>query len=180
MKSKVILKEFDDNFDREKLDNWKNDKGVFSNSVDNYTTFGLLDIYSDILNVIDIYRIPPNTKDEVVKILVAFNEEGKDVGVAILDHYHDHDVNEKTLNVFHLIIRPDEQGKGYGSEIMRQIVEDGEKIFDDTVDEIFASVDLKNNPSSSVMKKLGLSVVHTTDNYNVFSLRKKDNEKEKE
>lgn len=180
MKTKVFLKEFDNNSDREKLDKWKDDKGVFSNSVDNYITFGLLDIYSDILNVIDIYRIPLNTEKEKVKIFVGFNEEGKDVGVAILDHYTDHSVLEKTMSVFHLIVRPDEQGKGYGSEIMRQVVENCEEIFNDNVDEIFTSVDLKNNPSSSVMKKLGLKIVHETENYNVFSLRRKEKENEKE
>lgn len=179
MKAKVFLKEFDNNSDREKLDTWKNDKGVFSNSVDNYTTFGLLDIYSDILNIIDIYRIPPNTEEEKVKILVGFNEEGKDVGLAILDHYTDHNVHEKTMSVFHLIVRPDEQGKGYGSEIMKQIVENCEKFFDDNVDEIFTSVDLKNDPSSSVMKKLGLKIIHETDNYYVYSLRRKEDEKER-
>lgn len=160
----------------ERLAKWSKDKGAFENSVYNYETFGLLS-FPTILDVLDNYP-PIRTEQEFTKIFVAFNEAGKDVGVTVLDHVEEIK-GSPYLCVFHLIVRPDEQGKGYGTAMMKKIIEKGDKMMGKPVNEIFTSVDKRNTPSAHTMMKVGLHKELDGEKYNYFSMKLKENGLEK-
>lgn len=176
--TKIYLKQYDKAKHEHLLREWKNDKGSRENCKDNYTTFGLLDIYGDIVELLSFYE-PVQTEEEFLKSFVAFNDQGKDVGLIVLDHVTFKNGNT-ALNVFHIIIRPDEQGRGYGSAIMEKVVLAGEKMMGRRVDEVLASVDLRNTASSHMMEKRGFKIIHETGSYNIYSLDMKERKQQKE
>lgn len=174
--AKIYFKQYDKVKHDPLLREWQNDKGARDNCVDNYTTFGLLDIYGDIIDLLGFYD-PVQTDEEFLKTFIAFNQAGKDVGLVILDHVT---FENKTtaLNVFHIIVRPDEQGKGYGTAMMEKVVFAGEKMMGRRVDEVLASVDPDNMPSSHMMEKRGFKIIHKTGAFNIYSLDMKEKKKQ--
>lgn len=174
--AKIFFKQYDKQKHESLLRDWEKDKGARENCWDNYTTFGLLIIYGDIVDLISFYD-PVQTEEEFLKTFVAFNEAGKDVGLIILDHVT-FENKSTALNVFHIIIRPDEQGKGYGSAMMEKVVFAGEKMMGRRVDEVLASVDPNNVASSHMMEKRGFNVIHKTGSYNIYSLNLKEKKKQ--
>lgn len=176
----VRFEEYDKNKHSDLLKVWSEDKGSRKNSLGNYKYFGLLNYYKDINELID--RHPSiETDEEILKNFVIFNEENKDVAIVILDHVTYGKDGLTTLCVYFIIVRPDEQSKGYGPSIMDKVINDGEKLMGRRVDEIYASVDIANFPSSSMMEKNGFKQVCNNDNYNIYGLNlKKIREQEAE
>ena len=177
MKKSIILEEYNKFKHNNGLKKWSADVGSMEKSVENYTTFGLIDDYSDIIDLLDAYA-PIETQDEVTKTFIAFNEEHKDVGAVVLNHVT-YLNNRTTLSLFHLIIRPSQQGKQYGSLIMDEIMLNGEKLMGRPVDEICTSVNQQNGVSAKLMKSKGFKIIHTNGNYNIFSIDTKENYAEK-
>ena len=87
-------------------------------------------------------------------------------------------LREYTLSDGHIIVRPDEQGKGYGSAMMEKVVFAGEKMMGRRVDEVLASVDPDNMPSSHMMEKRGFKIIHKTGAFNIYSLDMKEKKKQ--
>lgn len=155
------------------LYNWQKDAGRFPNSVENYLTFGLLNYYPNIVELLDNYS-PITTERETLGTFVVFNEEGKDVAAVVLDHVT-YDDKSTTLAVFHLLTRPDEQGKGYGNAIMHTIIKNADFIFNRKVDEVCTSVNTYNDFSRKVMERNGMHIECTSCGYNMFSVRLNEN-----
>jgi len=161
------FEEYDPKKHGEMLENWRNDTGRFEKSVENYKKFGLLVDYPNINEMLSVYD-PITTDQETLKILVFFNENKKDVGVAVIDHVT-YENKKTTLSIFHIIIRPDEQGKKYGAYIMKQIIDNGEQIIGRRVDEVCASVDVNNDPSKKLMEKMGMTPLVQDGNYMIYA-----------
>lgn len=174
MKQKIFFKEY--NLKRKpffdlKLAKWGRDKGAYEHSVENYQRFGLIRA----TNIIDLLcNYPPiRSKEEFTKIFIAFNEDGKDIGVAVLDHVSEERI-PPYLAIFHLIIRPDEQGKGYGPAMVKKIIEKGDKMMGEPVSELFVSIDKANEPSRKMFEKIGFTRECDGQKYNYFSLKLKE------
>lgn len=177
MKKSIILEEYNKFKHNNGLKKWSADVGSMEKSVENYTTFGLIDDHSDIIDLLDAYA-PIETQDEVTKTFIVFNEEHLDVGAVVLNHVT-YLNNRTTLSLFHIIIRPSQQGKQYGSLIMDEIMQNGEKLMGRPVDEICTSVDQQNEASAKLMKSKGFKIIHTNGNYNIFSIDTNENYAEK-
>lgn len=172
----VRFEEYDKEKHSELLRKWNADKGTKKDSQNNFKYFGLLDVYEDINELIKFHP-SITTDEETLKNFVIFNEENKDVAIVILDHVT-YDTNETTLCVYFIIVRPDEQAKGYGPAIMDKIINDGEKLMGRRVDEIYASVDPANFPSSTMMTRKGFKVICNTESYDIYGLNLKEKREE--
>jgi len=148
----------------EKLNNWQYDEGSFPDSVESCKKFG------DVNELMCTYSHIENDREKL-EPLVIYNKNHRDIGVVILDHVmYDYDNGKTSLSALYLIIRPDEQGKGYGTAITKYIIQNGENIMGRPVDEFCASVHITNRPSHKVMENLGISPLLTYGDYVIYSL----------
>lgn len=177
MSEKIRLVKYDHEKHGELLEKWKYDEGVFSSSVENYDKFGLLGVYENIVQIADVYDAPIKTDSEITKTFVVFDGFGEDVGIVVLNHTR-YPGDVKILSVFHIIIRPDEQGRGFGSSVMNHVISDCEKLMGRGVDLIYTAVDKRNEPSKHMMEKIGFRGVHDDDKFQIFEFNLKEKREE--
>lgn len=170
---KIRFIEYDAYKHNDLLSDFKNDIGSFNDSILNYKKYGLLN-HKDIIHLLNCYA-KIETETEILKSFIILNEKKKIIGVTVLDHCT-YENKETTLCVFHIVVRPDEQGKNYGKEIMKQIVFNGEYLMGRPVNEVCASVNIKNKPSSKMMESIGLKPIITDGKYKIYSLFTREKE----
>lgn len=176
---KIKLVKYDRKKHSEMLEKWKDDEGVFSSSVENYERFGLMGVYSNIVEIADTFNAPIVTDSEITKTFVVFDNLGEDVGVVILNHTT-YDSGVKILSVFHIIIRPDEQGRGFGSAVMNHVIKNGEKLMGRETDLIYCAVDNNNEPSRHMMESVGFKAIQEDGHYQIFEFKLKEKKEEKD
>lgn len=154
------------------LTQWLYDESLLDNS-NRFIKFGLID---DAENIVDLLRRynDESTELEATKRFVIFDKYQKDIAVVVLNWCDYRDISTKILSLFHIIVRPSEQRKSYGSEILRQIIQNGENLINRPYDEICSSVNKQNIPSQKLMQNLGFFELCEDGEYKIYSLNQRD------
>ena len=106
------------------------------------------------------YEIYPIGKNEQVLSLVA-KEEERIIAWILLDVF---DLQEERPQLFipYICLHPLYQNKGYGSEILKELLLNPEKYFGAVPSYIFAKIDKNNIASQNLFKKFGFELTPIT------------------
>ncbi len=162
----------------EELNDFSND--ARGDSFNRYLTYGLLNLRDEAGDFIELYDPLLNTRSETVHpyVLRAKSEtEARIVGFCVLNWSIDEE-DRKTLAVFHIVIRPSEQGKRYGTKAIEEIIKNGKTLVSNNYDEIFCSVDKKNDASRKMFEKLGFVKEASGFKYDMYSRKEREFSKE--
>ena len=116
-------------------------------------------------------------ENEVKLAFVIKNGEKETIGFCICQEF-DIPTNNPQLFVQYIVIRPDSQKKGYGTQIFKQLPSEVEKFTGTYPKSCFGYVDKDNSASLNMLKKQGVNFQSATEKFEKMSCTlNKKNEK---
>ena len=144
--------------DEQEIKSWsnkpENTTSELKNSYQRFERFGLLDLFANAWELIELYK-PIETKNaKVTNIAYRHPEDSEILGFAILEFVKDAD-KEQFIFVHHFMVNPKLLHKGIGSYMLKDIMSGGIQFEGFEPEEIIYCVDRFNEPCIAMLEKLG-------------------------
>jgi len=139
------------------LDEWSTE--TYSNYYDIVHKYALFN--ETISCLYNSYIQNPNQMGSIFDRIVVAIENDLKIAFLVINYFEDN--NKKVLGINPLLVNPKYINKGYGTDVIKTIINQKGKMFGMNPDKLYAGIDINNIPSKSLFEKNGFKVVGKSD-----------------
>ena len=139
------------------LDEWS--KITYSDHYDIVHKYALFN--ESISRLYNSYIQNPNQMGSIFDRIVVVLENDLKIAFLVINYFEDN--NQKVLGINPLLVNPKYINKGYGTKIIKTIINQKGKMFGMNPDKLYAGIDISNIPSKYLFEKNGFKLVGKTN-----------------